>query len=159
MNTTKESDEIRQLRDNLLEALKWAVDFIGNKCEAENHAQVREYKKAVAAIAKAEERSMSKQIKPRFDAMPYGTHWSFADASCEEDDYNFRIEFPEQTPEEYEAEVIRLIAAAPELLEACKMMVEAMHRYEMDAEGDKTIEHKKIMKQAVAAIAKAEGKQ
>lgn len=60
-NTIKDaieaSDEIRQLRelrDNLLEALKWAVDFIGNKCEAENHAQVREYKKAVAAIAKAE---------------------------------------------------------------------------------------------------------
>ena len=48
------SDEIRQLRDELPEALKWAVDFIGNKCEAENHAQVREYKKAVAAIAKAE---------------------------------------------------------------------------------------------------------
>jgi hypothetical protein len=52
----------------------------------------------------------------------------------------------------------RLIAAAPDLLAACKALVEAMHRYEMDVDGDPTHAHRDMMNLANAAIAKAEAK-
>ncbi|MRF66618.1 hypothetical protein GIJ48_08895 [Escherichia coli] len=48
-----------------------------------------------------------------------------------------------------------LIAAAPELLESLRELVSAMERYEIDVGESAPIKHKKMMKKAKAAIAKA----
>lgn len=52
-----------------------------------------------------------------------------------------------------------LIAAAPELLESLRELVSAMERYEIDVDESAPVEHKKMMKKAKAAIAKALGQQ
>ncbi|THB29045.1 hypothetical protein [Providencia sp. MGF014] len=53
----------------------------------------------------------------------------------------------------------RLIAAAPELLESLRELVSAMERYEIDVGESAPTKHKKMMKKAKAAIAKALGQQ
>jgi hypothetical protein len=51
----------------------------------------------------------------------YADHVSyFSDASKRKDDYDFRVEFPDDMPEAEAEANARLIAAAPELLEALK---------------------------------------
>lgn len=52
-----------------------------------------------------------------------------------------------------------LIAAATELLESLRELVSAMERYEIDVDESAPVEHKKMMKKAKAAIAKALGQQ
>ena len=49
----------------------------------------------------------------------------------------------------------RLIAAAPELLDALEEVAAAMRRYEMDVDADAPAEHREMMRKADAAIAKA----
>jgi hypothetical protein len=51
----------------------------------------------------------------------------------------------------------QLIAAAPELLEACERLVNAMILYGMEVEGDAPVEHRQMMDYAIRAIAKARG--
>lgn len=52
-----------------------------------------------------------------------------------------------------------LIAAAPELLKSLGELISAMERYEMDVGESAPVKHKKMMKKAKAAIAKALGQQ
>ena len=51
----------------------------------------------------------------------------------------------------------RLIAAAPDLLEACKFLYAEMKAYRWDTEGPPTQTYRSVMRTAEAAIAKAEG--
>lgn len=50
-----------------------------------------------------------------------------------------------------------LIAAAPELLDACREMAQAMRDYEMDVDVDPPNTHREMMQRARSVIAKAEG--
>lgn len=50
-----------------------------------------------------------------------------------------------------------LIAAAPELLEACRALVASMRRYEVEVDGDAPTAHTDMMAQAEEAIVKATG--
>ena len=50
----------------------------------------------------------------------------------------------------------RLIAAAPDLLEACKALVAAMRRYEVEVDGDAPQAHRDMMDHADAAITRAD---
>ncbi|MEX5853567.1 hypothetical protein AB6H27_13735 [Providencia huaxiensis] len=60
---------------------------------------------------------------------------------------------------EIKGEDVNLIEAAPELLESLRELVSAMERYEIDVDESAPVEHKKMMKKAKAAIAKALGQQ
>lgn len=48
-----------------------------------------------------------------------------------------------------------LMAAAPDLLESCRELVQAMRDYEMEVDGDKPEKHRRMMRRASAAIKKA----
>ena len=60
-----------------------------------------------------------------WEAMPYGGHWSFAyDRNGRaREDYDFRVEFDGTVGETEQAAVVRLLEAAPELLEACNALL------------------------------------
>lgn len=60
---------------------------------------------------------------------------------------------------EIKGEDVNLIEAAPELLESLRELVSAMERYEIDVDESAPVEHKKMMKKANLAIAKALGQQ
>ena len=51
----------------------------------------------------------------------------------------------------------KLIAVAPELLEACELMIEAMVAYEFDVDDCPTPKHRSLMEFARNTIAKAKG--
>lgn len=57
------------------------------------------------------------------------------------------------------AEIIDRETAAPELLQACKALVDALARYGDDVDEEAPSCHVNMMESARAAIAKAEGKQ
>ena len=57
------------------------------------------------------------------------------------------------------AEIIDRETAAPELLQACKALFDALVRYGDDVDEEAPSHHSKMMEYARAAIAKAEGKQ
>ena len=50
---------------------------------------------------------------------------------------------------------LRLIAAAPDLLAACKEMIQAMNDYECSVDDPPTPEHKEMMLRSMAAVEKA----
>jgi hypothetical protein len=51
-----------------------------------------------------------------------------------------------------------LVKAAPDLLRACQNLVDAMERYQMGSEGEAPISHRNMMRDAYAAIDRANGK-
>lgn len=87
----------------------------------------------------------------------YADHVSyFSDANKHKDkgDYDFRVEFPDDMPEDQAEANARLIAAAPQLLEALEHFFNIMHDYESSRRKGYV---KLALDQARAAIGKAKG--
>jgi hypothetical protein len=70
-----------------------------------------------------------------WEATPYGEHWSFAYdlANNQREEYDFTVEFHETVDEQEQSAVIHLIEAAPELLAACRMVVDRWERGDLAA--------------------------
>lgn len=97
---------------------------------------------------------MSAYTAAPWDYDPYGDHISFATPAMPED-YTFRIEFDPSVPDEEELNLAHLIAAAPELLEACKRALEFIKAEHIEEHGNTLIG--KTWGALETVIAKAEG--
>jgi hypothetical protein len=87
--------------------------------------------------------------------------WTARRMACQTDSHTFNSEAV-TTGGECVASLLRkadaqLIAAAPELLAACEVLVEAMHDYEWSVDDSPTPKHRAMMIAAIAAIKKARG--
>lgn len=64
-----------------------------------------------------------KPLPGPYEATPYDNHWSFA-CSTGLDDYDFRVDFCDTIGLKSQLATINLLEAAPDLLQACQMILD-----------------------------------